>query len=213
MCAKQNHLFQKGKFITSAAKEDDFPTLINASGKQIPEIAIVGRSNVGKSSLINHLMKTTKLAKVSSTPGKTQLINFFLIDEVLGLVDLPGYGFAKISKEIRQKWGLLIEDYLKYRKNLDLILLLMDIRHPPSEEDFFFGKWALHFKKRLLIVFTKVDKLKPFEQTEAAQRNIEIFCKEINLPSIPYLLYSIKDAKFRVILCKKIESIIYGTHS
>lgn len=209
MCAKQNLLFQKGKFIVSAAKENHFPKLINSLGQEPFEIALVGRSNVGKSSLINHLLKTTTLAKVSSTPGKTQCINFFLIDEMFGFADLPGYGFAKVSKEIRQKWGILIEHYLRFRKNLTLILLLLDIRHPPTEEDISFGKWAIHFQKPLLPVFTKADKLKPSKQIFAAQENMKIFCKEVNLASSPYVLYSIKEARFRNILSKKIGEVIF----
>ena len=99
-------MFSKAEFLLSAVHPDQFPKLKGENGKDLPEIAVVGRSNVGKSSLINHLTQNKKLAKVSSTPGKTRMINFFFFDDKLGLVDLPGYGFAKVPKTMRDKWKI-----------------------------------------------------------------------------------------------------------
>lgn len=169
------------------------------------EIAFAGRSNVGKSSLINHLTQKKDLAKVSSTPGKTQLINFFDIDESFALVDLPGYGFAKISKETREKWGDLIQGYLENRKTLKLIILLIDLRHPPTIEDIAFAKWALHFNKPLLIVFTKSDKLSKNEVISHCQRNFTLLTKEIGDKSVTQVPYSIKDGKARTTLIHEIK--------
>src|SRR5689334_3642729 len=130
----EKYSFTQGRFIASAFDEDQFPHMRTTQGKTMPEIAIVGRSNVGKSSLINALLKST-LAKTSSIPGKTQSINFFSIDERLALVDLPGYGYAKVSLDVKEKWSALIEAYLKTRTSLRLILFLLDSRRTPTEQD------------------------------------------------------------------------------
>nr|NGX60401.1 putative GTP-binding protein EngB [Chlamydiota bacterium] len=118
----------KSCFLTSAAEPSQFPEHAQ------PEIAFVGRSNVGKSSLLNHFTQSKKLAHVSTKPGKTQLINFFTFGN-LTLVDLPGYGYANVPKKMRDEWGNLIQEYLKSRKNLALVLLLVDLRHPPTKDD------------------------------------------------------------------------------
>src|SRR3990167_7295283 len=118
--------FSKAQFIASAFAEEQCPRLLDPSGNPMPEIALVGRSNVGKSSLINHLLRSPKLAKTSSIPGKTQSINFFSVDDRLALVDLPGYGYAKISKTIVQKWSSLIDSYLQKRSTLKALLFLID---------------------------------------------------------------------------------------
>ncbi len=184
-------MFTKAKFLLSTAKPEQFPDL------ELPEIAVVGRSNVGKSSLLNHLTQSSKLAHVSSKPGKTQLINFFEVDEGLTLVDLPGYGFAKISKSVRDAWGRLIQAYLEGRKGLSLVLLLIDLRHPPTKDDLLFASWAIHFKKPLLIVFTKSDKLKPGVIQKHTHQNLTLLAEEIGDTPVPYVVYSIKDPKAR----------------
>lgn len=127
---------------------------------QVPHIILAGRSNVGKSSFINHLCGRKGLAKVSSVPGKTRLINFFLVDEALFLVDLPGYGYAKVSKTEKGKWQELVELYLEKMGDNIRIIHLLDARHPPSEEDLQFIEWATSFNKKILFVFTKIDKIK-----------------------------------------------------
>lgn len=195
-------MFTKAKFIISAASMKQIPDL------KMAEIALVGRSNVGKSSLLNHLTQNKGLARVSATPGKTQLINFFTVDDSFALVDLPGYGFAKVPKEVRQEWGNLIQDYLQNRKELSLILLLCDSRHPPTEEDIAFAKWATHFKHPLMIVFTKVDKLSPSRVKESCERSFTLLSEAIGVKPIAYFSYSIKDAKGRLSLVKELEKRI-----
>ncbi len=126
---------------------------------KLPEYAFIGRSNVGKSSLINMLTNRKKLAKTSSTPGKTQLINHFLINEEWHLVDLPGYGFAKISKTEREKWGQMIHQYLMKRKNLRCTFVLIDVRIEPQKIDLEFIEWLGINQLPFIMIFTKADKL------------------------------------------------------
>lgn len=123
-----------------------------------PEFAFIGRSNVGKSSLINMLTKRKNLAKTSGKPGKTQLINHFMIDQHWYLVDLPGYGYAKTSKANRAAWGKMIEEYLTYRENLQLVFVLIDSRLPPQKIDLEFINWLGESAIPLAIIFTKADK-------------------------------------------------------
>lgn len=151
--------FEKGRFIASALTEEEFPNLKNDQGKILPEIAFIGRSNVGKSTLINSLLRDKKLAKTSSTPGKTQRINFFLIDDRFLLVDLPGYGYSKAAKKEVSDWSQSIDNYLQTRNSLSLLLLLIDCRREPSDEDFAMVAWAKEKKIPLLVIFTKSDKL------------------------------------------------------
>lgn len=141
-------------FVTSAVKPDQYPE------SSLPEIAMVGRSNVGKSSLINMLLNRKNLARTSSTPGKTQLINFFDIDGKFTLVDLPGYGYAKVSKAQKQTWGTIIETYLKGRKNLLEVIQLVDLRHKPTQEDIEMYQWIKSFGFNGIVVATKLDKIK-----------------------------------------------------
>lgn len=124
-----------------------------------PEVAMVGRSNVGKSSLINKLVNRKKLAKSSSTPGKTRTINYYLINDEWHMVDLPGYGYAKVSKTERAKWGQMIEAYLSQRKQLKGVLQILDIRHPPSADDIMMKDWLGHHEIPVLLVATKADKI------------------------------------------------------
>lgn len=124
-----------------------------------PEIALVGRSNVGKSSLINKLVNRKNLAKSSSTPGKTRTINFYMVNESWYLVDLPGYGFAKVSKAEKLKWNKMIENYLSGRKQLRGVIQLVDIRHLPTENDVLMKDWLIHYEIPLLLIATKADKI------------------------------------------------------
>ncbi len=125
----------------------------------LPEFAFAGKSNVGKSSLINGLMNRKSYARTSSQPGKTQTINFYNINEQLYFVDLPGYGYAKVSMELRAKWGKMIERYLKKSEQLKLIFLLVDIRHEPSENDKDMYDWIVHNGFQPIVVATKLDKI------------------------------------------------------
>lgn len=125
----------------------------------LPEIAVIGRSNVGKSSLINYLTNNYKLAKTSGVPGKTRLINYFLINNSFYLVDLPGYGYAKASKEEQQSWQPMIEEYLNNNENLKAILLLVDIRHNPTNDDKTMMQYIKYYNLPYIIVATKADKM------------------------------------------------------
>lgn len=154
----------KARYLLSTLTE--YPTLKDPRGKLLPEIAILGRSNVGKSSLINHLFNQKKLAKTSSTPGKTRLLNFFLVDDSFILVDLPGYGFAKAPKEEIEKWSQAIDHYLNERPTLKLIFLLIDSRRDFNKEDLAIMNWAENKKIPLLLIFTKTDKLSPSEKAK-----------------------------------------------
>ncbi|WP_299237716.1 ribosome biogenesis GTP-binding protein YihA/YsxC [Sulfurihydrogenibium sp.] len=148
------------KFVKSAVKPEDFPP------PNKPEIAIVGRSNVGKSSLINAIFKRS-IAKVSATPGKTRLINFFLLNDDIYFVDLPGYGFAAVSHKERLSWKKMIEDYLLNRENLNLIIMLVDTRYPPTNLDVLMKEWLESFEKPYVVVGTKIDKLNQSERAKA----------------------------------------------
>lgn len=148
---------KQSEFITSAVKPNQYPV------DDRPEIAFVGRSNVGKSSIINSITNRRSLAKVSATPGKTRLINFFLINNAFYLVDLPGYGYARVSKSEKESWGKIIENYLLNRPQLKKVVLLVDSRHKPTNDDILMYKWIKHYGRDTLIVATKKDKLKRSE--------------------------------------------------
>ncbi len=148
-----NPLYHQAKFISSA------PRLKDAPPDQGMEIAFAGRSNAGKSSAINTLVQQTALARVSKTPGRTQLLNFFSIDEQRRFVDLPGYGYAKVPEAMRQDWRVMIESYLNHRAALTGIVLVMDVRHPLTEFDWQMLEWGAAANLRQHILLTKSDKL------------------------------------------------------
>lgn len=202
-------LFNKGQFLTSAPSLDALPVMQNSRGATLPEIACIGRSNVGKSSLLNHLLSDKSLARVSSTPGKTQLLNLYTVDEKLLLVDLPGYGYAKVPKKMKASWAKSIETYLKNRSSVVLLLLLLDSRRLPSEEDLAFINWATFYKKPFLLLFTKADKLDKGALASQINTSLALIKKEIaTIPSFDYLPYSIKDAAAREKLIEKINSAL-----
>lgn len=148
-----NPIYHRAKFINSA------PRLQDAPPDQGREIAFAGRSNAGKSSAINTLVQQNALARVSKTPGRTQLLNFFQIDEQRKLVDLPGYGYAKVPEAIKKDWGKMMETYLSQRQALYGIVLVMDIRHPLTDFDWQMIEWCQHGNLRIHIILTKADKL------------------------------------------------------
>jgi len=133
----------------------------------VPEIAFSGRSNVGKSSLINKLLNRKKLARVSANPGKTATINFYDIDKQMFFVDLPGYGFAKVSKAEREKWGRMIEEYLNDREQLIQIVLLVDMRHKPTQDDVMMYNWIIESGYSPFVIATKKDKVRPSQRDDA----------------------------------------------
>ncbi len=141
------------EFLISAMGPDQYPQ------EPLPEVALAGRSNVGKSSLINRLINRKNLARTSSTPGKTQTLNYYLINSDLYFVDFPGYGYAKVSKTMRQKWGSIIQSYLLNRKTLKLVLLIVDLRHPPSKDDQAMYEWLNFYQVPFIVVATKADKV------------------------------------------------------
>ncbi len=145
----------------------------------LPEVAFAGKSNVGKSSMINALMNRKSYAKTSSQPGKTQTINFYNINEVFYCVDLPGYGYAKTSVETRQKWGKMIEKYLKTSKQLRQVFLLIDIRHKPSENDRIMYEWIKYQGYPPIIIATKLDKI----NRSQIQKQIKIVREGLGMPS------------------------------
>lgn len=144
---------------------------------ELPEIAFAGKSNVGKSSLINGLLNRKSLARTSSSPGKTQTINFYNINKELYFVDLPGYGYAKVSMEIRNKWGKMIEKYLNTSKQLRTVFLLIDIRHAPGENDVTMYDWIVANGYRPVIIATKLDKIKRSQKDKC----VKIIKEKLNL--------------------------------
>ena len=141
------------EFVTSAVRKSQYPE------DNKPEFLMIGRSNVGKSSFINALVNRKNIARTSSVPGKTQTLNFFLINQLFYLVDVPGYGFAKVSKNLKNKFGMIIEDYLKERENLKMVFLLIDFRHKPTEDDVLMYQYLKYYNIPVTIVATKCDKV------------------------------------------------------
>ncbi len=172
---------KQSEFIISAVAPAQYPK------DNRVEIAFVGRSNVGKSSLINTLTNRRKLVKVSGTPGKTRLVNFFLINNEFYFVDLPGYGYAKVSKVEKESWGKVIETYLTNREQLKKIILLVDCRHKPSSDDINMYKWIKHYNYDIIVVATKIDKLTKNE----LQKNLKMIRETLSLdPSDELLTFS-----------------------
>ncbi len=156
------------EFVKKAFDQGQFPS------RELPEVAFAGRSNVGKSSLINALIGRKKLAPISGQPGKTKTIDFYIINEGFHLVDLPGYGFAKVSKDLKKKWGQLIESYLMDRSQLKLVVLLLDIRHEPTEDDLLMYDWLKFHQIHTVIAVTKKDKLSRGKAIQSIKKIEEI---------------------------------------
>jgi GTP-binding protein len=151
------------EFITSAVRPEQYPQ------DKLPEVAFAGRSNVGKSALINCLIQRKKLVRTSRTPGRTQLINFFKMNDCFRFVDLPGYGYAKVSQSLRESWGPMIETYLDSRQNLRGVVQIMDLRHPPSPDDISLWSWLKEKKIPAIPILTKADKLSRTKWNPLAQ--------------------------------------------
>lgn len=177
--------FKNPKFITTAVAADGYPVLKDPQGRLLLEVAVAGRSNVGKSSLLNHLFGVKGLVKTSSTPGKTQALNFFTVHDELVFVDLPGYGYAEVPMSTRKKWGPMVQGYLSDRPQLKLIMFLFDIRRVPNAEDLEFLEWAAKSGKAVILVLTKVDKLNQSEKVKSKRKILEKFDSE-NLYSVNY---------------------------
>lgn len=146
-------MIKKVELEAVAVKQAQYPP------EEMPEIAFAGRSNVGKSSLINLLLNRKKLAKISGSPGKTRTINFYRVNDVFRIVDLPGYGYAKVAKSVSENWGDMIEEYLKNRKHLRCVFQLVDLRHAPSVQDVQMYEWLKYYGLSGFVIGTKADKI------------------------------------------------------
>jgi GTP-binding protein len=151
-------IITSAEFVKSAVKPSHYPST------ELPEIAFTGRSNVGKSSLINSLVNRKHLVKTSSTPGRTQLINFFIINKTISFVDLPGFGYAKVPDSVRKSWGPMIETYLSTRDTLKGVVLIMDIRRIPGLQELNFIEWLHYYHIPSILILTKSDKLSKIKQ-------------------------------------------------
>ena len=169
------------QFVRSAAKPADFPR------DGLPQVVFAGRSNVGKSSVINRLLNRKNFARVGSAPGKTTHINYFCIDQKLYLVDLPGYGYAKVSKQEKERWGRLIEAWFTDTRRMALGMLIVDARHRPTADDCTMAQVFLSSEKPFIVVANKLDKLKRSE----IERNSQLIRETLALPNaVPLILFS-----------------------
>ena len=189
---------QSVEFVKSAVYREHYPEY------DYPEIAFAGRSNVGKSSLINTLIQRRDMVKTSSKPGCTQLINFFLVNESLSFVDLPGYGFAKVSKKVRAQWQPMVERYLTGRPNLYGLMLLIDIRRNPGKEEFELASFLEAHEVPYLVVLTKADKL---SKTKQKKRLVSI-CSQLKRDENGVILFSSKSRQGREAVMAEIDSLI-----
>ena len=158
-------------FVTSAVRKSQYP-----EDKKC-EFLMIGRSNVGKSSFINTLVNRKNIARTSSIPGKTQTLNFFLVNNAFYLVDVPGYGFAKVSKSLKQKFGMIIEDYIQDRENLKMVFMLVDFRHKPTDDDKLMYDYLKYYDKKVTIIATKSDKVSKNSYT----KNEKIIRETLNM--------------------------------
>jgi GTP-binding protein len=175
-------IISSAQFVKSAVTPSQYPP------EDLPEIAFTGRSNVGKSSLINTLVNRKHLVKTSATPGRTQLINFFVINQAFSFVDLPGFGYAKVPAAVRRSWGPMIETYLSTRKTLKGVVLIMDIRRIPGMQELNFIQWLRYYTIPQILVLTKSDKLSKNKQT--AQK--KAIADTLGVPKEEPLLFSAK---------------------
>ena len=190
--------FQKVEFLISAAATKDFPKT------RLPEIAFAGKSNVGKSSVINRLLQRKNFARVGDKPGKTIHINYFTIDNTCYLVDLPGYGYAQVSQKEKERWGKLMEDYFAAGR-IDLGVLIVDYRHPPTKNDITMARWFLDSGCPFVVVANKMDKLKKSE----LEPNLVTIREDLELPeNCPIIPFSAEKGNGRDELVRLILSIV-----
>jgi GTP-binding protein len=191
------------EFVISAAGEHQLP----ADG--LPELALAGRSNVGKSSLINTMLNRRNLARTSSQPGKTQTLNYYRINGALYFVDFPGYGYARVSKAQREAWGRLAERYLRQRRQLKLVLQLVDIRHPPSADDQNMYAWLSHYGIPMCVVATKADKI----SRNQVVKQVKLIRQTLGMAAdVPLIVFSSQTGAGRDDLWSLIEKKLEMTH-
>lgn len=189
---------QNVEFLISAANTRDFP------GKRLPEIAFAGKSNVGKSSVINRLLQRKNFARVGDKPGKTIHVNYFTVDKKCYFVDLPGYGYAKVSQSEKERWGKLMEDYFAADR-IDLGILIVDYRHPPTNNDITMARWFMDSGCRFVVVANKMDKLKKSE----LEPNLKTIRNDLELPEeCPIIPFSAEKGNGREELLRLILSAV-----
>ncbi|ACQ71556.1 MAG: YihA family ribosome biogenesis GTP-binding protein [Exiguobacterium sp.] len=189
----------KAEFVTSAVAPDHYPV------HELPEVALAGRSNVGKSSFINKICQRKALARTSSKPGKTQTLNFFNINDEIMFVDVPGYGYAKVSKTEREKWGVMMEQYLTSQEALRGVVLLVDIRHDPTGDDVTMYNFLKHYEIPVIVVATKLDKIKKSQRQKheaAVKRKLQFD------PSDRFVAFSAETAEGKDEAWKAIYALI-----
>jgi len=187
------------EFLVSAVSPAQYPR------QPLPEVAFAGRSNVGKSSLINTLVHRKNLVKTSSTPGKTRTINFFVVNQRFLFVDLPGYGYAKVPREIQASWRPMIETYLQQRDTLRAVVHIVDLRHPPTTQDQQLRSWLLHHSIAIVTVATKADQVTRSQRTA----HIQMIRQELTVPlEEPVLLFSAKNREGRFLLLRCLETLL-----
>ena len=191
-------MIKSAEFVTSAVKPSQYPPAA------LPEIAFSGRSNVGKSSLINTLVNRKRLVKTSSTPGRTQLLNFFNINEKFCFVDLPGYGYARVPKSVQKNWGPMIEAYLSGRKTLQGVILILDIRRVPRQEEFDLIHWLNDYGIACIPVLTKTDKLSKNKQG----RQVSVIAETLGVVKEDLILFSAKSRQGKDAVWRAIEGLI-----
>jgi len=191
-------IIKSAEFVKSAVKPAQYPDAV------LPEFAFTGRSNVGKSSLINTLVNRKRLVKTSATPGRTQLINFFLINKTFSFVDLPGFGYAKVPASVRKKWGPMIETYLSTRKTLKGVALIMDVRRIPGIQDLYFIEWLYYYNIPGILILTKADKLSKTKQlTQQAT-----IAKALSVDKDELILFSAKSRLGKDVVWDAVEGLI-----
>lgn len=191
-------VIKKAQFITSLDAFRDYP------GIGRPEIAMVGKSNVGKSSMINKLTNNGKLARTSAEPGKTRLINLFNLNDEIVLVDLPGYGFARVSRGEKQRWAGMIEGYLAQSKNLKRVLMLVDMRHQPTNDDIDMVNYLRHYGIPFTVAATKADKLSRAEKS----RSIPVICRTLAVQPWEVIPFSSEDGTGREKLLELLDTLL-----
>lgn len=189
---------KSAEFVKSAVKPSQYPPPV------LPEIAFSGRSNVGKSSLINTLLNRKRLVKTSSTPGRTRLINFFVINNIISFVDLPGYGYAKVPVSVKKSWGPMIETYLLTRETLKGVVLIMDIRRIPGIEELKFIDWLSRFGIPPILILTKTDKLSKTKQTKQRLAIAET----LNVDKDNLILFSMKTGRGKNYVWDAVEKLL-----